>query len=64
MSVTYCSMQDFYTKLATIAKPYVFTRGSYVTLGRTLASENQSQFECYLHDSMGWKLSTVDDWQA
>ena len=60
----YNSHQDFHTQMAVIAKPYVFTRGSYQTLGRTLASENQAQFEKYLHESMGWKTSTVDDWQA
>lgn len=61
---TFNSHQDFYTQMAAIAKPFVFTRGSYQVLGRTLASENQTQFERYLHESMGWKRSTVNDWQA
>ena len=50
--------------MAAICKPYTFTRGSYQVLGRTLASQNQADFEKYLHESMGWKRSTVDDWQA
>ena len=26
--------------------------------------QNQAQFEKHLHEAMGWKRSTVDDWQA
>ena len=56
----YNSRQDFSTQMAVLAKPF---QGGFRLFGRTLASENQTQFENYLHDAMGWKSSTVNDWQ-
>jgi len=62
--MTFNSHQDFHTQMAVIAKPFTFTRGSHQVLGRTIASENQAQFERHLHESMGWKRSTVNDWEV
>jgi hypothetical protein len=55
------SLQDFYTQLSAIAKPI---NNSHRYFGRTTASNQENQFTDYLHQAMGWKSSTVDDWQA
>jgi len=60
-NITYNSMQDFYTQMTAIAKPIT---NSHRILGRTMSSDHEDKFTEYLHSAMGWKTSTVDDWQA
>ena len=60
-NLEYNSLQDFYTQLSAIAKPIT---DSHRILGRTMASDCENHFTDYLHSAMGWKSSTVDDWQA
>lgn len=31
---------------------------------RTMTNRNQQSFERHLHDAMGYKASTVNDWEA
>ena len=57
----YDSNQDFATAMARISATSLFLHD---LLPRTLAHDSQTSFERHLHDCMGWKSSTVDDWQA
>ena len=56
----YDSRQDYATKLARISATSITL---HELLPRTLAHSSQTHFERYLHDCMGWKASTVNDWQ-
>ena len=57
----YDSTQDFAIAMARISATSLFLHD---LLPRTLAHDSQATFERHLHDCMGWKASTVDDWQA
>ena len=61
MSVLYNSRQDFATMMARMSATSIWLHNH---LPRTLAHDSQTTFERHLHDCMGWKSSTVDDWQA
>ena len=64
-TMIYNSRQDFqHSNGCNLQALYCSPAAHYQVLGRTLASQNQADFEKYLHESMGWKRSTVDDWQA
>ena len=56
---TFDSRQDFAIKMASIAATSSFLHN---LLPRTLAHSCQTSYERHLHDAMGWKASTVDDW--
>ena len=62
----YDSHQDFATSMARIE---AITLGGDPSMRawrhthyRTLTNENQRAFERHLHDAMGYKRSTVNDW--
>ena len=57
----YSSRPDFATSMARCSATSLFL---HELLPRTLAHSSQANFERYLHDAMGWKASTVDDWNA
>ena len=59
--IYYSSNQDWATAMARISSTSLFLHD---LLPRTLAHDSQATFERHLHDAMGWKPSTVDDWQA
>jgi len=61
MTVAYESRQDFYTLLATTSATSAFVRRC---LPRTLANRCDASHERYLHQAMGWKASTVNDWDC
>ena len=61
MTVTYESLQDFYTGLAAHSITSAFVRSC---LPRTLANKCDVSYERYLHQAMGWKASTVNDWDC
>ena len=61
MTVTYESRQDFYTGLAATASSTCYLRSC---LPRTLANKCDASHERYLHQAMGWKASTVNDWDC
>ena len=65
MTVRYESDQDFATKMACIAT---------ITMGgdegwkyenfRSFCNDNDARFRHHLHEAMGWKASTVEDWNG
>ena len=59
MSVIYQSNQDFAARMAAMSATSVWLHNH---LPRTLAHDSQVTFERHLHDAMGWKASTVQDW--
>ena len=63
---TYESWQDFYTTMArisciTLAGPQRHRAWRHEN-NRTMVAEQQTCFERELHNAMGWKPSTVQDW--
>lgn len=61
MTATYPSRQDFAARMAAMSKTSLWLHDH---LPRTLAFDSQTAFERHLHDSMGWKSSTVNDWES
>ena len=57
--VLYESNQDFYTRMAKYSAPSRFL-AKY--LPRTLRNDSQSTFESHLHEAMGYRAHTVNDW--
>jgi len=64
----YNSSQDFATDMARIEA--ITLRGSAERRAwryqyhRTLTNQNQQSFERFLHEAMGYKASTVSDWEV
>ena len=59
MTSSYTSNQDFATSMARMSATSLWL---HEHLPRTLAHDSQATFERHLHDAMGWKASTVNDW--
>ena len=59
MTSSYESWQDFATSMARMSATSLWL---HEHLPRTLAHDSQTTFERHLHDAMGWKASTVNDW--
>ena len=60
-SIFYQSKQDHATRMASISQTSLFLHN---LLPRTLAFDCQESYERHLHDAMGWKASTVQDWEV